>query len=131
MITLLFFIADPPLQRATYYNAVPEQTNSNYLTTASGKTIDTANIQRWCALSRDLIFDEYRQSLTNDTTIWRGLYKFGDTIYVTTKDTIISGIWVVEDCMNARYKNSIDFLLPLNDYKIGILKDVRIYPYNY
>jgi hypothetical protein len=129
MLSVLFFILDPPLKRATYYNAVPEQTDKNYLTTASGKIIDTANIQRWVGLSRDLIYDETRQALTSDTTLWRGAYKFGDTIYVWSLDPELIGLWVVEDCMNVRYRRSIDFLLPKKGYRIGVLKNIRIYPY--
>ena len=121
MITLLTIIAliiyspnEVEIERATYYNAVPEQTNTDCFTTASGEVIDTANVQRWVALSRDLL------------SRWGGRYSYGDTIMVETADTVLAGEWVVQDCMNARYKNSLDFLLPVGGYKIGVLTDVRI-----
>ena len=44
------------LVTATIYHAVPEQTNADYLTTASLKKINKDNPQghRWIAVSRDL-----------------------------------------------------------------------------
>ena len=102
------------IERATYYNAVPEQTNTDCFTTASGEVIDLDNFPRWVALSRDLL------------SRWGGRYSYGDTIIVETADTVLAGEWVVQDCMNARYKNTLDFLLPVGGYKIGVLTDVKI-----
>jgi hypothetical protein len=85
---------------------------------------------RWCALSRDLIYDEYRQKLHNyDTTVFRGFFRFGDTIIVKSiSSPQINGKWRLMDCMNARYKRSIDFLFdPANNVpKLGIPDDVKI-----
>ena len=115
IISLLsYYPNEVEIDRATYYNAVPEQTNTDCFKTASGEHIDTANVQRWVALSRDLL------------SRWGGQFSYGDTIIVETADTMLSGEWVVQDCMNARYKNSLDFLLPVGGYKIGVLTDVKI-----
>jgi hypothetical protein len=77
--------------------------------TADMSRIDTVALRngklKWCALSRDMIYCEYRQTLTKDTTVWRGKYRFGDSIYVSGL-----GWYVVRDCMNARWKQKIDIL---------------------
>jgi len=85
---------------ATVYNPCPKQTNSDYLTTADMSIIDTLNTNdlRWVALSRDML------------SRWGGCYNYGDTIYVYSKDSDISGEWIVRDCMNARFEKRIDFL---------------------
>jgi 3D (Asp-Asp-Asp) domain-containing protein len=71
--------------------------------------IDTVALRngtlKWCALSRDMIWCEHRQTLTKDTTVWRGKYRFGDSIYVSGL-----GWYEVRDCMNARWKQKIDIL---------------------
>jgi len=77
--------------------------------TSDGSKIDTVALRngqlKWCALSRDMIWCEYRQTLTKDTTVWRGKYRFGDSIYVSGL-----GWYVVKDVLNKRYKNAIDVL---------------------
>ena len=119
------------LDRATTYNAEVNQCDSDPLTTADGSRIDLdklANGQlRWCALSRDLIWDEYRQSIHAEG--FRGLFEFGDTITVYSKTCPqINGKWTIHDTMNKRYTNSIDFLIhpDNNNPKLGVCPDVRI-----
>jgi len=77
--------------------------------TADGSKIDTVALRngqlKWCALSRDMIYCEYRQTLTSDTTVWRGKYRFGDSIYVAGL-----GWYVVKDVMNKRFRSKIDIL---------------------
>jgi hypothetical protein len=77
--------------------------------TADGSKIDTVALRngqlKWCALSRDMIWCEYRQTLTKDTTVWRGKYRFGDSIYVSGL-----GWYVVKDVMNKRFRSKIDIL---------------------
>jgi hypothetical protein len=102
-----------PMERATYYNADPSQCQGDHLTTASGQRIDPDNVQRWVALSRDQL------------TRWGGSFSYGDTILVIG-DERLKGEWVVQDCMNARYKRSIDFLLPMGGMKIGVLTTIKI-----
>jgi hypothetical protein len=102
---------------ASYYNPVAAQTNSDPTMTASGMRIDTNDVQQWCALSRDLIYCEYRQTLTSDTTIWRGPYRFGDTLTLLTMQGVER--WVVRDVLNKRYRNKIDFLQPIGKAKHG------------
>lgn len=93
------------IHRASVYNAVAEQTNSNPLTTADGSKINPEDPKghRWIAVSRDLM----RESCV----------AFGDTVRVIMLDTVgnemefeYSGRFVVRDLMNARYERSIDFL---------------------
>jgi hypothetical protein len=91
-----------------YYPDV-KQCWGNPTITADGSKIDTVALRngmlKWCALSRDMIWCEYRQTLTKDTTVWRGKYRFGDSIYVSGL-----GWYVVKDVMNARWRQKIDIL---------------------
>lgn len=83
--------------KATVYNPVKAQCNSEYWITANGKKIDTLNPykHRWVAISRDL------EKLN---------FKLNDTILV--KDTKkYDGKWVIQDRMNKRKKKQIDFLV--------------------
>jgi len=129
------FIQSPiELKRATTYNAEINQCDSEPLITADGSLIDLYKLEnnklRWCALSRDLIWDEYRQKLHSyDTTVFRGFFSFGDTLVVESiSSPQINGKWVVHDCMNKRYKRSIDFLFDAknNKHKLGLCTDVKI-----
>jgi len=129
------FIQSPiELDRATTYNAEINQCDSDPLTTADGSRIDLDKLAngelRWCALSRDLIWDEERQKLHDyDTTIFRGFFSFGDTLVVESiSSPQINGKWVVRDCMGKRYKRSIDFLFDAknNKPKLGLCTDVKI-----
>lgn len=124
--------------RATRYNPTVEQCSSNPFNTADGSHIKNSLLKerkiRWVALSRDLIYDEYRQSIFKDTSHWRGYFRFGDTIDVfSNSNAYINGKWVLHDCMNARYNNSIDFLYHVDDMKekFGIITDVKIKINNY
>lgn len=109
------------INRATTYNPDPAQCDSDPLTTADNSTIDLNKLKdgtlRWVALSRDLL------------SRWGGCFNYGDTITVeSVSKPQINGDWVVRDCMNARYKKSLDFLFdPLNNHpKLGICKDLMI-----
>ena len=134
MCVSLFIQSPIELDRATTYNVDIKQCDNDPLTTADGSRIDLyklANGQlRWCALSRDLIYDEERQKLHDyDTSIFRGFFRFGDTIVVESiSSPQINGKWCVRDCMNKRFKRSIDFLFdPKNNKpKLGVCPDVRI-----
>ena len=136
-MSIALFIQSPiELDRATTYNAEVNQCDSDPLTTADGSRIDLdklANGQlRWCALSRDLIWDEYRQSIHAEG--FRGLFEFGDTITVYSKTCPqINGKWTIHDTMNKRYTKSIDFLIhpDNNNPKLGVCDDVKILKPNY
>jgi hypothetical protein len=119
------------LDRATTYYCNVNQCDNDPFTTADGSIIDPIKLKnkeiRWCALSRDLIWDEYRQSIHAEG--FRGLFEFGDTIVVKSNSSPqINGKWVVHDTMNKRYKNSIDFLIhpDNNKPKLGVCEDVKI-----
>jgi hypothetical protein len=121
------------IDRATTYNPTKWQCDSDPLTTADNSLIDVeklkANEIKWVALSRDLILDPYRNSYFPSKGHWNGLFSFGDTIDVrSVSSPQINGKWVVRDCMNARYKNSIDFLMDSqsNKPKLGLCKDLII-----
>jgi len=100
------------LVTATIYHAVPEQTNADYLTTASLKKIDQENPQRhrWIAVSRDL------EKLG---------FVFGTRVCVEGAGEM-DGIWSVEDRMNKRWRRRIDFLVN-EDITGGRWEDVKIY----
>ena len=124
------------LDRATTYYCNVSQCDNDPFTTADGSVIDPIKLKnkeiRWCALSRDLIWDEYRQSIHAEG--FRGLFEFGDTIVVkSNSNPQINGKWVVHDTMNKRYKNSIDFLIHPNNNKpkLGVCDDVKILKPNY
>ena len=136
-ICVSLFIQSPiEIERATTYNAEFNQCDSDPLTTADGSRIDLDKLAkgelRWCALSRDLIWNEYRQTIHKQG--FRGLFEFGDTIVVkSNSNPQINGKWVVHDTMNKRYKNSIDFLIhpDNNKPKLGVCDDVKILKPNY
>jgi len=124
------------LDRATTYYCNVSQCDNDPFTTADGSVIDPIKLKnkeiRWCALSRDLIWDEYRQTIHKQG--FRGLFEFGDTIVVkSNSNPQINGKWVVHDTMNKRYKNSIDFLIhpDNNNPKLGVCEDVKILKPNY
>ena len=124
------------LDRATTYYCNVSQCDNDPFTTADGSVIDPIKLKnkeiRWCALSRDLIWDEYRQTIHKQG--FRGLFEFGDTIVVKSNSKPqINGKWVVHDTMNKRYTNSIDFLIhpDNNNPKLGVCEDVKILKPNY
>ena len=102
------------LDRATTYQPTIAQCDSTPFSTADGSRIDPDNIQRWCALSRDLL------------DRWGGPFNYGDTIEVySEKHPQINGDWAVHDCMAPKYTLSIDFLGYITP-KLGIGRDVKI-----
>lgn len=80
---------------ATVYHATPKQTDSTPLITADGSKINPRNLQRWCAISKDL--EKY--------------FSMGDTI-VVSGTVNMDGIWIIHDRMHYRWKNKIDLLVP-------------------
>jgi len=107
MKTILLYI----LVTATVYNAVPNQTDSTPLITASNKHIDADNPgkHRWLAVSRDL--EAYG-------------FVFGAEVCVENAGKM-NGIWTVEDRMNKRFTNKIDFLVD-NNIVLGKWDNVKI-----
>jgi len=87
---------------ASIYHAVKEQCDSDPYKTAYMVTIDKSNPDkhRFVALSRDLL----------------KVFKAGDTIQVNGTWTY-DGLWIVADKMNARFTNSIDFLIAKGQFK--------------
>jgi len=77
------------LGRVTYYNAVPEQTDSDPLTSACGP-----NLERQVALSRDL---------------FRTHYDCGTMVRVWIEDGYL-GEFTVWDTMHPRFENTLDIL---------------------
>lgn len=96
---------------ATVYHPVPEQTNEEPDTTASGAKINLEDplSHRWIAVSRDL--EELGFTFGQKVRVWNaGPY---------------SGIWVVQDRMNKRWTKRIDFLIGEYD-PIGKWENVTI-----
>ena len=109
------------LDRATTYNPVSSQCDNDPLTTADGSRINLTKLKdqslRWCALSRDFL------------ARWGGLFDYGDTIQVGSfSSPQINGKWIVKDCMNKRYTNSLDFLFDAqnNSPKLGVCRDLVV-----
>ncbi len=96
---------------ATVYNAVPSQTDSTPLITASNKHIDANNPgkHRWIAVSRDL--EKYG-------------FTFGVKVCIENAGDM-NGIWTVEDRMNRRFTRKIDFLVD-NEIMLGKWTNVVI-----
>jgi len=94
---------------ATIYNAVPEQTDSDPLITASLKEIDPNNPQRWIAVSRDL--EELGITL-------------GSVVCIDNAGEM-NGEWAVEDRMNKRWRRRIDFLVH-DSIRLGKWTNVKI-----
>ncbi len=111
MIQLLPFIITFQFTFVSVSHYYPDvkQCQGDPTITADGSKIDTVALRngklKWCALSRDMIYCEHRQTLTKDTTVWRGKYRFGDSIYVSGL-----GWYVVKDVMNKRFRSKIDIL---------------------
>lgn len=81
---------------ATVYWGVEAQTNSHPTTAAWGDKFDPNDPPRWVALSRDL--EEF--------------FSYNDTLLVCNAGEL-SGLWVVKDRMNRRWRKKIDFLVPI------------------
>lgn len=81
---------------ATCYIPTSSQCDSTPAITASNKKIDTINPlkHRWIAVSRDLLKH----------------LSFGDTVEVSGTG-VYDGKWIVNDVMNKRHKQMIDFLV--------------------
>ena len=94
---------------ATVYNAVPDQTDSDPLITASLKQIDPNNPQRWIAVSRDL--EELGITL-------------GSMVCIDNAGEM-NGEWAVEDRMNRRWRRRIDFLVH-DSIRLGKWTNVKI-----
>lgn len=102
----------------TIYNAEGSQCDDTPTITADGTNVDPtrASQYRYLAISQDMLFDMYRQSLVNDSTRFRGKISFGDTIYIYNEEyPEINGRWIVHDAMNKRHKMAIDFLQTKGD----------------
>ena len=86
----------------TVYNPVVRQCDATPLLTASNQRINEAKLRtgeiRWMALSRDLL------------KRWGGKIHYGDTINLTSGDSTIDGLWVVQDTMHRRFQNRGDLL---------------------
>lgn len=117
------------IKRATVYNAVVEQCDADPFTTADGSRINKNKLEagklRWIALSQDLVNDSYKARL--HPGLFKGKFKFGDTLRVESKiHTSMNGLWVVRDVMNSRYRQSMDFLIPLRGKRL-LGRDFKIH----
>lgn len=116
------------IKRATVYNAVVGQCDADPFTTADGSKINKDKLEsgklKWIALSQDLVNDSYKAKL--HPGLFKGKFKFGDTVKVESKKhKFMNGLWVVRDVMNKRYRQSMDFLIPLKGKRI-LGKDFKI-----
>lgn len=85
------------------YHPDIRQTDSTPFETASMRIIDTIKLKsgklKWVAISRNLL------------KRFGGNFSYGDSISLK-KIGILSGKYMIADCMNQIYKNKIDILLP-------------------
>lgn len=96
---------------ATCYHPVKAQCNSRYWETATQAIIDTLHPEkhRWIAISRDLLNKGF---------------DMGDTV-VVEGTWIYDGKWIIQDKMNKRWSNKIDFLVK-EGMRLGKWKGVKI-----
>lgn len=100
---------------ATCYHATPGQCNSDYLTTASGRKIEsteTAYSHRYMAVSRDML----------------KILPYGTKVCVIEAEVEeYKGTWTVADTMAERYTETIDFLInpgmPVQNSKVTLIKE--------
>lgn len=101
MLPILKITAQETTYTITVYNAVANQCNEDYLTTADGSLIDTKALEngtlKWCAVSRDMLRDGY---------------KYGDKIEILHADPLIAGIYEIHDTTAPRFEKHIDILMP-------------------
>lgn len=92
---------------ATVYNAMPEQTNSEPLITASGFVIDKDSFPNIIAVSRDL----------------ERKFPMGSKVRIS--GTSHDGVYYVRDRMHRRWRKKIDILVP-DSIKQGKWKKVSV-----
>lgn len=92
---------------ATVYHPTKSQTNEQNNITASGFVIDTLHPDKYriIAVSRDFLNGENFIQLN-----------YGDTVEIQGT-WIYDGKWIVEDTMNKRFKNRIDFLITRGQFE--------------
>ena len=91
------------LMYATIYRVDPKQCWGNPLITADGTHIDTV------ALNRDSIkFIAISQDMLKSNG---GPFRYGDSVFINIPNNpSFTGKYVIHDCMNKRYKRSVDIL---------------------
>ena len=96
---------------ATVYRACANECNRDFLITASGFKLDSTNQykHRVIAVSRDLL----------------KRFNYGDSVYIRGTGKY-DGWWWVEDTMNRRWENRIDFLIN-KDMGLGKWDSVNIF----
>jgi len=106
--------------QGSVYTASANETDSRPYETFDQSIISPAKLNsgelRWVALSRDLL-----QEFTPGAP-----YKAGDTITIVCNKWRFSGKFIVKDTMNKRWKNKVDFLKPLHQFKMVTNKEGKI-----
>lgn len=95
------------LMYATIYRVDPKQCWGNPLITADGTPIDTVLLNKdslkYIAVSQDMLKRN------------GGVFRYGDSVFINIPNVLsFTGIYVVHDCMNKRYKRSVDILTGVN-----------------
>ena len=124
----------------TIYHAEARQCDATPTITGDGSHINPyrASEHRWIAVSQEMLDCKYRQSLVNDTTLYRGKISYGDTVWVKSSNPRINGWWIVHDTKNKRYRGTIDFLQTKGDGTLydnnklwnGRFENIKIYSIN-
>lgn len=91
------------LMYATIYRVDPKQCWGNPLITADGTHIDTVALNRdsikYIAISQDMLKCN------------GGPFRYGDSVFINIPNNpSFTGKYVIHDCMNKRYKRSVDIL---------------------
>lgn len=95
------FVGEPVSISVTPYNPEVGQTDASPCVGASGKDLcHLAKTERIAALSQDLV----------GRAAWKPFH-YGDLVYITGRVAGCTGVFRVEDTMNARYSNYGDIFL--------------------
>lgn len=110
------------IERLTFYNADPKQTDSTPFLTAPQWVIDTVKLNtcelRWMAVSQRMIRE--------------GVVHYGDTVTLTANDPEIDGLWIIADCMASRWDyygktgRCGDLLFPMSKKTRGLWTNVKL-----
>lgn len=106
------------LKTLTIYNPSIHQCDSTPLITASNRKINVNKLYnkelRWIALSRNLL------------KRWKGEFRYGDTVLVSSGDKSIDGLWIIHDTLNKKYRDRGDLLFDSRIRKLGKWRNVKI-----
>lgn len=126
----------------TIYHAEERECDDTPMITGNGSKINPtkASEHRWIAITQEMLNDDIRYKMLNNSEInrFKGKIKYGDTVWIESQNKNINGYWVVNDTKHSRVKKSIDFLQTKGDKTLydanplwsGRFLNIKIYKIN-